>query len=67
MVDAPPPSFTRIPSGCSLVEFQPLTCDDIITAVRALPVKQSATDLLPTRLLTDNVDVLAPFLIELLN
>jgi len=52
---------------CSLVEFQPPTPDDIITAVRALPDKQSATDPLPTRLLTDNVDVLAPFLVELLN
>ena len=67
MVDAPPLSFTRVPSGCSLVEFQPLTCDDIITAVRTLPVKQSATDPLPTRLMTDNVDILAPFLVELLN
>jgi len=32
-----------------------------------LPEKQSATDLLPTHFLTDNVDVLAPFVMQLLN
>ena len=36
-------------------------------AVQALPDKQCCTDPLPTRLLKENVDVLAPFLVELLN
>ena len=37
----------------------------IVAAIRALLDKQSADDPLPTRLLKENVDVLAPFLVEL--
>ena len=47
--------------------FRPLTVADVVAAVRALPDKQCTSDPLPTRLLKDNVDVLAPFLVELLN
>jgi len=65
--DAPPPTFTPAPSGCQLLEFRPLTADDIVAAVRALPDKQCMSDPLPTRLLKNNVDVLAPFLVELYN
>jgi hypothetical protein len=63
--DAPPPSFTTAPSGCSLPAFRPLVEADVIAAVRLLPDKQCESDPLPTRLLKDNVDVLAPFLVEL--
>jgi len=65
--DAPPPTFTPAPSGCQLLEFRPLTADDIVAAVPALPDKQCMSDPLPTRLLNNNVDVLAPFLVELYN
>jgi len=65
--DALPPTFTPAPQGCSLVKFRPLTDEDIITAVRKLPEKQSANDPIPARLLKDNVDVLAPFLVDLFN
>ena len=65
--NAPPPTFTPAPTGCSFVEFQPLTVEDITAAVRMLPDKQSASDPLTTRLLKDNVDVIAPFLVELYN
>jgi len=65
--DAPPPTFTRAPSGCQLLEFRPLTADDIVAAIRALPDKQCMSDPLPTRLLKNNVDVLAPFLVEMYN
>ena len=65
--DAPPQTFTPAPSGCQLLEFRPLTADDIVAAVRALPDKQCMSDPLPTRLLKNNVDVLAPFLVELYN
>jgi hypothetical protein len=63
--DAPPPSFTSVSPGCSLFQFHPLTVEDVVAAVRALPDKQSASDPLPTNLLKNNVDVLAPFLVEL--
>jgi len=39
----------------------------VVAAIRALLDKQSADDPLPTRLLKENVDVLAPFLVELHN
>ena len=65
--DASPPSFTPAPPGCSFVQFRRLTADDVIAAVRALPDKQCASDPLTTRLLKENVDALAPFMVELFN
>ena len=65
--NAPPPSFSTVPPGCSLHAFQSLVVEDVVAAVCALPDKQSADDPLPTRLLKENVDVLAPFLVELHN
>jgi hypothetical protein len=65
--DAPAPSFTSCPSDCQLSEFRLLSVDDVIAAVRALPDKQSTSDPVPTRLLKQNADILAPFLVELFN
>ena len=42
-----------------MFEFRSLTFDNIITAVRALPDKQSASDPFLTHLLKDNVGILA--------
>jgi len=63
--DVSPPVFTDAPPGCSLMDFLTLYVDDVITAVHRLPDKQGASDRLPTSLLRKNVDVLAPFLVEL--
>jgi len=65
--NAPPPSFSTVSPGCSVHAFQSLVVEDVVAAVRALPDKQSADDPLPMRLLKENVDVLAPFLVELHN
>jgi len=65
--DAAPPCFTAAPPGCSFSVFRPLTVADVVAGVRALPDKQCAADPLPTRLLKDNVDALAPFLVGLFN
>lgn len=65
--DAPMPSFSSVAAGCRLSEFRLLDAGDIATAVRSLADKQSSSDPLPTRLLKDNIDVLAPFLVELFN
>jgi hypothetical protein len=65
--DAPPPSFSAAPLGCVLRMFRPLTVADVVTAVRLLPDKQCNSDPLPTRLLKENIDVLAPFLVDLFN
>ena len=44
--DAPPPSYEPAPIDC-LSNFRPLTVSDVVTAVRALPDKQSTSDPLP--------------------
>ena len=44
-----------------------MSVDDVVSAVRRLPDKQCASDPLPTSLLQDNADILAPFLTELFN
>ena len=53
--------------SCRFRSFRLLTADDVIAAVRLLPDKQCTSDPLPTRLLKDHVDALAPFLVELFN
>ena len=65
--NAPPPSFTVAPLGCVLHVFRPLSIVDVTAAVRALPDKLRSSDPLPTKLLKDNADVFAPFLVELFN
>jgi len=52
---APPPQYTTKPPDCSLHDFTQLTTDDVVTAVRQLPDKQSATNPIPTRLLKEHV------------
>jgi hypothetical protein len=47
--------------------FRQITPDDVIAAVRLLPDKQCLSDPMPTRVLKENVDVLAPFLVMLFN
>jgi len=65
--NAPSPTFSTVPLGCALCSFRPLTVVDVVAAVRLLPDKQCMTDPQPTRLLKDNINELAPFLVELFN
>ena len=53
--------------GASLRCFSPLTTDDVIDAVRRLPDKFSAADPIPTYVLKQVIDVIAPFVVELFN
>jgi len=50
-----------------LQRFSPLTTDDVIDAVRRLPDKFSADDLIPTSVLKQVIDIIAPFVVELFN
>jgi len=61
------PSFTSNPSTASFSQFQSVTVNDIIAAVRALPDKTCALDPLPTTHLKAVVGVIAPFLTSLFN
>jgi len=65
--DAPTPTFTRAPSGVSFCQFRPLMTDDVISAIRRLPDKTSAADHIPTSVLKQTADVVAPFVTELFN
>jgi len=65
--DAAPQSYVAAPSHCEFSAFRVLTNDDVIADICKLPDKQCATDPLSTNPLKDNVDVLAPFIIELFN
>ena len=65
--DAPPPTFTPAPVGCSLSALCPLSIADITATISQLLNKQCAIDSLPTHLLNDNVDLLASFVTTLFN
>ena len=65
--DASPPTVSRVRSGVSFTTFSPLSIDDVISAVRRLPDKSSAADPIPTNVLKQVVDLVAPFIVELFN
>jgi len=65
--DAPPPLFTASSLGCVLSVFRPLSVIDVVTVVCALSDKQCMLDPLWTKLLMNNVIMLAPFLVKLFN
>jgi len=50
-----------------LIEFQAVTVNDVISAIRRLPDKSCAADTLPTPQLKLVADLIAPFLTELFN
>src|SRR5258706_225222 len=64
---AHPPSYSTAPPGCEFCAFRTLKVDDVIKAVRLLPDKQCSLDSLPTRILKEHAEILAPFLVELFN
>ena len=60
------PQFTAAPVGCEFHLYTAVTPAEVIQMERApLPDKQCSTDPMPTRLLKENVDLLAPFLSQL--
>ena len=65
--DAPPPTYSSLQSGVSFRQFTLLTTDDVVDAVRRLPDKSSAADPIPTNVLKQTVDLLAPYIVELFN
>jgi len=63
--NAAAPQFTPVPVRCELRLFLPVTSDDVVAVVRALPEKQCSSDPQPTRLLKAHVDILSPLLSHL--
>jgi len=64
--NAPPPSLSS-PPGCSIVEFRLLSVADVVALVQKLLYKQCDSDIIPTHLLKDCVDILDPFLVDMFN
>jgi exonuclease III len=65
--NAPKPHFTSCPSSSQLSKFNMITCEQILKSVAALPNKQCSLDPLPTWLLKQCIEYLAPFLSYLFN
>ena len=61
------PTFTTVPVSCELRLFTPVSSADVVELVKKLPDKQCTSDPLPTWLLKQSVEVLAPFLCRLFN
>ena len=65
--NAPAPTFTQVPPGVCFQHFRPLTTDDVINAIRRLPDQSSSPDPVPTSVLKQITDIVAPFIAELFN
>jgi len=59
------PVFTS--TGCVFSGFHPVSVDDVVVAVRAMPNKHSASDPIPIWLLKECMSELGPFLCRLFN
>jgi len=65
--DSPPPTFTPITSSSSLSTFRSTTVDEVSSLIRRLPDKSSAADPIPTSVLKDVADLVAPYIVHLFN
>ena len=59
--------YTQSSSDVNLTSFEPVSVDEVVAAVRALPDKSCALDPLPAPTLKSIINDLAPFLTELFN
>jgi hypothetical protein len=64
---ASPATFNRCRDGVSFLTFPSINVDDVIDAVRKLPDKSSAADPMPTNVLKQVIDLIAPYFTELFN
>jgi hypothetical protein len=64
---APPPTFREVRQTAELGEFRAFSVDDVLTAINRLPDKTSAADPMPTSVLKQVADLIAPYLTELFN
>jgi len=59
--------FTPAPVGCVLRVFMKITLTEVVAAVKNLPGKQCTSDPMPTWLLKQSIELIAPFLCQLFN
>ena len=60
-------TYTSVRRRSSMNQFRAISVDDVITAVHHLPDKSSAVDPLPTYVLKQVADLVAPYISELFN
>jgi len=64
---APEPMFSVVPTSCRLEQFAEISEQEVIKAVLSLNNKQCDFDQLPTWLLKENIEYVAPFINQLFN
>ena len=64
---AAPPTFSRNRPGVSFTAFSSVNVDTVIDAVQQLPDKSSAANSMPTSVMKQVVDLVAPYFTELFN
>jgi hypothetical protein len=62
---ATPPEYSTAPAEVQLPEFRAVSTDDVMRFIGRLPDKSSAADVIPTNILKDIADLVAPFISEL--
>jgi hypothetical protein len=65
--NAPPATFTDNPSDGKFATFKLLDTSDVTSLIRKAPLKQCALDPIPTWLLKDCIDLLAPYITSVFN
>jgi hypothetical protein len=63
----PPPTYSSAPGDARFPVFPEVSSCEVITFIDRLPVKSSAADPLPTNVLKDIADLVAPYVAELFN
>jgi len=63
----PSPDFLGGPAGVSLCKLDPVDCREVADAIRQLPNKSCAADPVPTSILKQLADDVAPFLTAVFN
>ena len=61
------PSYEGNTSGSVLLSFSPLSVNDTLRPVHQAPMKQCSLDPVPTWLLKDSIELLAPFITNVIN
>lgn len=61
------PTFSDNISTARLLSFEPIDISDTVKLIREAPMKQCAVDPIPTWLLKDCIDLLAPFITKIIN
>jgi hypothetical protein len=66
-MESSPPTYTPIASSSSLSAFRSTTVEEVSSLIHRLPDKSSAADPIPTSVLKDVSELVAPYIVHLYN